>query len=379
MSQPTSHVAKLPLSTVTVRGTPAQLGHGQGEAFRSLIGAFIDMRLNAVDLHFQELGRGSIAELLDVGRQSMARFADWDPPAYAEHLAVARAAGVDAVRLFTAGNMTDMRDVVSLNDKHRGGDAGPPDNEGCSMVLVPGNRTVDGEHLVGQTWDLNPQDIDYVVGIHRVPDDRPETWSVTVTGCPSLVGMNAAGLCTGTTNIKTWGARVGVGYMNILHKVMAQTSFDAAAQVIERAPRSGAHTYWLADPERITDWETTPGSAVRRDAAGQPLWRTNHCLNPSHQVLEGEAASSSSLARYRRIEDWLSKRNQNVDRLRALFADRTDGVDSINRYAEDDEGTATDSVLIMVPARLELWACRGNADRGEWQRLHFEYAGESPR
>ncbi len=370
-------MSRIELQSVTVRGTPTQMGEGHGEAFRARIGDFVAMRLDSVQTYFDGLGRGSLAELLQVGRRGYRQLETWDPSGYAEHAAVALAAGVDPVVLFTAGNMTDMRDGVVLNERHRDADIGPADAEGCSLVLVPGPRTVDGAHLVGQTWDLNPLDIDFVVGVHRVPDDAPESWSVTVAGCPSLVGMNAAGICTGTTNIKTWGVRDGVGYMNILHRVLAQTDFDAAAKVIETAPRAGAHTYWIADREQISDWETTPGSFVRRDAGSKPLWRTNHCLNHAHQVLEGEAASASSLSRYTRIGATLENRNMSVERMQALFADRSDGVDSINRYAEDDQGTATNSVLIMVPERLELWACRGSVDRGEWQRLRFEFAGSN--
>ena len=51
--------------------------------------------------------------------------------------------------------------------------------------------------------------------------------------------------------------------------------------------------------------------------------------------------------------------------------DRSDGVDSINRFAEDEQGTTTNACVIAVPARRELWACRGSADRGEWVRLRF--------
>ena len=363
---------KLALTTISVSGTPAQLGHGQGEAMRHLIDGFVQMRLDAAQGFFDELGRGSLSELLCVGRQSLDTFRRWDAAAYAEHMAIAEAANVDPVALFTTGNMTDMRDVVSYNLRHRGPE--PADAEGCSMVLTPGACTTDGANMVGQTWDLNPGDVDYVVGVHRLPDDAPETWSVTVCGCPSLVGMNEHGICTGTTNIKTWGARVGVGYMNILHRVLGQRGFDAAAQVITGAPRSGAHTYWLASPERVSDWETTPDSAIRRDAVEAPIWRTNHCLNPSHQRDEGVEASPSSLARFERIGETLSQGPMDRARLTSLFSDRSDGVDSINRYKEDDQGTATNSVLIMVPERRELWACRGPADRGQWQRLDFQRA-----
>jgi hypothetical protein len=59
------------------------------------------------------------------------------------------------------------------------------------------------------------------------------------------------------------------------------------------------------------------------------------------------------------------------DDVRAIFADRSDGFDSVNRFPEDQQGTATNAVVVMVPVRREMWACRGPADRGAWVRLAF--------
>ena len=186
-----------------------------------------------------------------------------------------------------------------------------------------------------------------------------------------MVGLNSAGLAVGTTNVKTRGSRVGVGYMGILHRMLACTTFDEAARVCETAPRAAAHTYWLCSPEHQADWETTATSCVRRDVAERPLFRSNHCLVGAHSALEAEGPSSSSRARLARLDQRLTEGRWGVAELQGLFADRSDGVDSICRYAEDGQGTATDSCVITLPARGELWACRGPADRGRWIRLDF--------
>ena len=99
--------------------------------------------------------------------------------------------------------------------------------------------------------------------------------------------------------------------------------------------------------------------------------RTNHCLVPEHSAHEGEPPSASSRARLARLQDRLSARGQSVDSVRALFADRSDGIDSVNRFAEDGQGTSTNSCVIAIPARREMFACRGSADRGEWIKLEF--------
>lgn len=364
---------KLALASVTLRGSPTQMGQQHGEALRSRIQEFVPMRFAATADFLAGLRLGSIHELVAVGRRCLQAYAEWHPEGYQEHCGIAQAAGVDPADLYTAANMTDIRDVLAFSRPvaHLGGL--PPDAEGCSVALVSAGRGPQHHALVGQTWDLNPQDLDYVVAIHRLPDQGPETWSVTCTGCLSLVGMNHLGLAVGTTNIKTHGSRVGVGYMGVLHRMVNSQTFSEAAGACITAPRAAAHTYWLANAEQQIEWETTAWSAVERTALDGLLLRTNHCLVEDHARQEGEPASASSKARLQRMQERLggAKTIELAD-LRALFADRSDGVDSLNRLPEDDQGTATNSVVLAIPALRELWACRGPADRGDWQRLAFE-------
>jgi isopenicillin-N N-acyltransferase-like protein len=352
----------LELETLHVSGTPRAMGEAQGEALRDRVSAFVAMRFASVRGYLDERGLTDDG-LLDAGRTSLEIHRRWDPDGIAEHEGIARAAGVDAVALYTATNMTDMRDVVALG--------GAPDAEGCSAILIPGSHSADGDALVGQTWDLNPPDVSYIVAIHRKPERGPQTWSVTCAGCLSLVGINSEGVAVGTTNIKTFGARPGVGYLGVLHKALGEPTAMQAGAAIEGAPRAGAHTFWAADATHQLEWEATPVSLVRRDTRHGPLHRTNHCLVAAHQRIEGEPPNDSSKARFARLTTLLARGDHDIERLQAVFADRSDGVHSVNRYEEDDQGTATNSVFIASPAARRAWACRGPADRGRWIELSF--------
>ena len=267
--------------------------------------------------------------------------------------------------------MTDMRDALLLSGSLAMPTDSPADEEGCSALIIPRERTRNGHAIAGQTWDLNPSDIEYIVAINRRPDKGPQTWSVTCAGCLTLVGMNQFGLALGTTNIKTWGARPGVGYLALLHRMIRCKSARSAASILGAAPRSAAHTYWLADPSEQLDLETSPERIVERSTTDGPMCHTNHCLDPVHAELQGEETIESSRARFVRMTSALKASDHTVEGVRQLFADRSDGVNSINRYAEDDQGTATNSVFIAVPARREAYACRGPADRGQWLTLKF--------
>lgn len=351
---------KLPI--VTVAGTPTAMGSAYGEALRGMIAAFVEERLRAARVYLRERGVSDERTFLRLGGACLERLAIWDGEGHAELIATARAAEVDPVALYTAGNMTDIRDILALPII-------ATEREGCTTALVPGSHSAGGRVIAGQTWDLNPGDLDFVVAVQRNPVSGPRTFSVTVAGCPSLVGMNEHGVAVGTTNIKTRGSRVGIPYLSLLHRAIRCASRAEASELIRTCPLAAAHSYWIADASGVEDWERTPDSAVRRD--GGPLTRTNHCLSSLNQPREGEPASASSRARLARAQGVLSAGGLTVEALRALFSDRSDGVDSINRFAEDGQGTSTNACVVAVPAKREIHACRGSADRGEWIRFAF--------
>jgi len=354
----------LNLPQITISGTPAEMGRSYGEQLREPIRAFVAQRMDAARAYLKERGVADHDAFLALGRKCLAALKAWDVEGWAEHCATAEAAALDPVALYTAGNMTDVRDILLLP-------APVADSEGCSAVLLPPGATVSREIIAAQTWDLNPSDLDFVVAVHRRPAVGHKTWSVTCAGCPSLIGMNDAGVAVGTTNIKTHGSRVGIPYLSILHRAIRCATVQEATTVIEKTHRAAAHTYWVADRHHAAQWECTAHSAVRRDLHDVPIVQTNHCLVPAHQPLEGESASSSSRARLARLGSLVASGRQDVDSVRRAFADRADGVDSISRLAADAQGTSTNACLIAVPARRELHACRGAADQGAWVKLGF--------
>ena len=90
------------LPTLTVSGDAIELGRGQGEEFRTLIQAFIPMRFEAFAEYAQDAGCDRAGELLPMGQRCYEIFRSWDPTAFVEHSAIAEAAGVDPVALYTA-------------------------------------------------------------------------------------------------------------------------------------------------------------------------------------------------------------------------------------------------------------------------------------
>ncbi len=358
-------MTKLHLPTITARGSARELGHAQGEALREAIGAFVDQRLSALRQYLAERNESArYAEFVSVGERCLAIARGFDPLGTEEHEAIAEAAGVAPELLYAATNMTDVRDVLVLPST--------PDREGCTSLLVPAEKARGKHLLAGQTWDLNPTDLDFVVAVHRLPNEGPETWSVTCVGALSLVGMNELGVAVGTTNIKTRASRPGVGYLSILHKALTRRSYEDAVAVVRSAPRAAAHTYWVASAAQALELECDPELVVERLLLADAVVQTNHCQAAPLAAREGEAPTVSSQRRLERAKLSLGRSDQDFTSIETLFADRSDGVDSINRYTEDAQGTTTNACFVCCPATREIRACRGPADRGEWLSLAFD-------
>jgi hypothetical protein len=360
---------KYGLPMVTVAGTPAEMGRSYGERLRDMIRQYVPHRLNAAKEYLDARGFDGRADLRGAGELCLNALRDWDESGFDEFVATAEAAGVDAYDLYAAANYSDIRDLVLLRD-----DATVGAEEGCTSVAIPRSKTKDDRVIAAQTWDLHPRDIEYVVAVQRRPASGAATWSVTTVGTPTLIGINELGLYVGTTNLKMRGVRAGVPYLSLLHGAIGCESHGEAAVLVEKAPRVAAHSYWFADEHGAVELECSATTCIRREMASEPLIQTNHCLDADHQERESEPPSHSSLHRLRRTQALMQRSPHDVSTIQLMFQDRMDGVNSINRYPEDEQIAATNACAIGVPAERALYACRGPADQGVWERLAFEAA-----
>ena len=142
--------------------------------------------------------------------------------------------------------------------------------------------------------------------------------------------------------------------------------------VLQTAPVAGAHSYWLGSVQGGWEWERSPHKAFVRSTSDGPIARSNHCLFEFHQQNEGLVPSTTSKSRLKRAKTILETGSHNFESLKTIFSNRQDGIYSINRYPEDNQGTTTNAVVVALPKERTLYACKGPADRGQWVQLQFE-------
>jgi len=354
------------LPIIELKGNARELGEQLGELTRSEIHELYELRLKSAIKFARENGNRIIFEedTLSVARQCLVITEDYDAVGYDEFLGIARGAGISPEELFVTQGLTDLRDVMAFSDDVH--------SEGCSSFIIDSTRTAQKQILLGQNWDLQSNNMPYVRLIHRKPTEHPESWSLTLTGCLTLIGMNSEGIAVGNTNLKTKDARIGVQYLSVLHRALRSRNFEEAVESISAAPRSAAHYYYLADRHgNAVGLECSATKAIPLSVENGMLIHCNHALHADIAELEVSAAGSSTCFRQTRLAELIQNAAPavSVENLKEMLSDHEGGADAICRHAENGEDVATNACVIMSPQTGEFHACRGQGHLGQWRSV----------
>lgn len=355
------------LPVIDLKGNAKELGEQLGELTRTEIHELYELRLKSAIKFADENGDRIVSEedVLSVARPCMVITEEYDPVGYDEFLGIARGANLSPEKLFVTQGLTDLRDILAFS--------GDVPSEGCSSFIIDSAHTAQKQVLLGQNWDLQSNNMPYVRLIHRKPTtNQPESWSLTLTGCLTLIGMNSEGIAVGNTNLQTKDARIGLQYLSVLHRALRSRNFDEAVETISTAPRSAAHYYYIADRHGQTvGLECSAKKTIPLSLQNGMLIHCNHALHPDIADLEVSPPNSSTCFRQTRLAELIQDASPtiNVENLKGILSDHEGGADAICRHAQNGEETATNACVIMSPQTGELHACRGQGHLGKWRSV----------
>ena len=364
------------MRTLEISGPPRAMGQAHGEACRDLIHALYSRRVaNAIEQALTYGGRTiDEAGLLSLSDRCVPLVQAFHPSGWDELCGIADGAGLTPTQIWTMNALTDLRDVAAFAD------LSPADGEGCSSFVVQGDRTAEGRRYCGQTWDLSTDNMPHVLMVRRTPTEGPETLCLTTTGCLSLVGMNADGVAVGTTNIRSYDSRIGVCYLDVIHKALTASTTDAARAIITEAPRAGAHYFFVLDAAGAASAiECTAAQHEAVPVSTGAYIHCNHFLAAALLELEVKGTpTASSHHRQSRLTTLIESASAPItpDALMTFLADTAGGANAISRH--DFAGISSNGAVILEPGRGQLWAVHGPPDAGQWQRMTMQtgpYAG----
>ena len=142
------------IRVLDLSGTPYDLGHAHGAAYRDEVRAFADER---VRLSGDPLWTGrafSEGEVLELAEACLAEHERFAPELAEELRGMADATGLSLAELVVVNGFTDFIDTVYNARPVPAQAAIPVGVDNCTAFLVP-NAHAQGQGFFGQTWDMH--------------------------------------------------------------------------------------------------------------------------------------------------------------------------------------------------------------------------------
>ncbi len=356
-------ITNLPL--VELEGDFRQMGRQFGEACRSQIQELFEIRLQSAIEHAAEKGRIFTPEqALSLVAANLPIVQNYSQEIYEECLGISEGANISLAQLFILQGLTDFRDFLTWGKV--------ADGFGCTAFAIPKEMTASNSSILAQNWDLGTKNMPFVCMVHRRPINSPESYSLTVYGGLSMIGLNSEGIAVGTTNIKSTDSTIGVHYLHIIHNILSGKSLLEAEKKVIKAPRSGAHFYLLGD--RMGKFKGIECTALNHAyilPKKNCISHCNHILHPSLVELEAEKRSASTCFRQERITSLLNDTNFSIAKVKEILADHEGEELAICRHDKKGDGISTNAAVIIEPQNGKIHACRSQPHLGNWRTFSF--------
>jgi isopenicillin-N N-acyltransferase-like protein len=355
------------IPTLTLSGTPAQIGAAHGEAQRERIREYVDRFLTFV------LSRAAVSLTED------ALWSKWAPQVSAnqgeapdlveEMRGISRGAGVPFERIFLLNSLLDLGSFKFLPLAQN--------FAGCSTFAVVAEAGT-GKTLLGQTYDMPEFHQDYLTVLRLKPAQGPRQLVLTFAGIVGAAGLNEAGI---GVNINYLSPRdVGPGRLHsvVVRQILASTQLADALTPAVVPPRAGGAHFLIADRDgNVVSVETTARKHQIAYPEGNAIGHTNHYLADWLKDVEYLRAGSigGSIARYTALRRFFRERGDQltVDALKELTRNHTSYPRSICAHgtATETEGerTRTVSAMVQVLGDQVMHVTRGCACEGHYHPL----------
>ena len=354
------------LRRLVLAGDAARRGSAHGEAHAEEIRRYAEERVQLASNGVWAGRPATRDDVLGLASAMLPAHRAYSPALCAEMEAMARAAGLSAAEAVIAGGFTDFVDAVRAR-----ADAAPEEDD-CTAVLVPTARAVGSEPLFAQTWDMHDSATEYVVLLDVRPQDGPRALVFSTLGCLGQIGMNEAGICIGINNLAAAVGRIGVTWPLVVRRALEATCIEDALAAVVDADLAGAHNYLLLDAVgRGFNVEAMPAHKQVRALTDEPLFHTNHCLEPearAHEAARPPQILASSVERLRRARELLADGPIGVERLVAMTRDP----EAICQRSRPPFHIESSGAVLLRPARGELQAVWGLPSENEYEAHRFD-------
>lgn len=239
---------------------------------------------------------------------------------------------------------------------------------GCTAFALKGEATLNGEVLIGQNQELEPEFSEVAIVLRVCPTDgRPRALMLTFAGQLGYSGINEFGVAHFANALYGCEPRSGVPPYPMKRVILEQRTVKDAIRLIQQHKASSAGNLVLADGQgEIADVEIRPeGVAIYGDEHPDMRLHSNHYVAPEFISFEDNSVPDSP-ARLCRLRTLVRGAwgKITVDVMKEFLADHEGDPAGLCRHGASNWHTLFG--YIAEPTKKLLHLRRGHGCLGTW-------------
>jgi len=197
-------------------------------------------------------------ELLQIAMRNFEFARDYAPDLFEEMLGIAEGSELAIEKIMFLNSILEGLDLIYPNPAKSllKGPALASPATCCTSFGVVENATVDGNTIVAQNYDMQPELYDHAV-LLKIKKPEVTLLLFTFAGIIGCQGVSSRKLSLVVNKLIAKDVRAGVPYTFIVRKTLEQRNIVDALGQIMLAERATGMNYVLADPNIMIDIETT--------------------------------------------------------------------------------------------------------------------------
>lgn len=239
---------------------------------------------------------------------------------------------------------------------------------GCTTFALRGEATFDGNVLIGQNQEFEPEFAEVAIVLRVCPTDgRPRALMLTFAGQLGYSGINEFGVAHFANSLFGCELRLGVPHYPMKRVILEQKTVKDAIALLQQHNACSAANLVLADGQgEIADVEIRPeGVAIYHDEHPDMRLHSNHYVAPEFAAFEDNTVpdSPARLCRMRALvrNSW---GRITVEVLKEILADHEGDPAGLCRHGANNWHTLFG--YIAEPTRRLLHLRRGHGCIGTW-------------
>lgn len=361
---------------IELSGSHKTIGEQFGSHYKQEIKEFAKTRISRLINFVKKYGKVDVTEqeILAIASSFLTTHKNYDANLWDEFVGIAKGAEISLELLLVVNSYTDLRDYIC---KLKGFNDPEIRFDGCTAFILDKTMTVDNKIIIGQTWDMSAEAIDYLVIVKKMPDIGPAMVYLTTVGCLALMGLNKNKLAIGTTNLMANDSAMGVNYLAAISKALMASNYENMVKDLINTKKMSGHSFLCADVKQANLLECSATSYINNQLDHFPLVKTNNYSEAmmKYQMHTPELRQRNSVYRYSRAMGLLvSKAKWSRDDLwNKVLADDCRNESGAAICNEDFNGQysefATLATVLLTPETGSMWVCRGGVVSGQKQEI----------